>query len=97
MSLNLLVRPQESLHGPRAMGGGLIGQPSFQGPALDTWSVRCGDTGTQAGCSPHTGGTDRTMIAQGGGCPALENHLRVSVVFTSTKVCIPPGVLAKPL
>ena len=79
------------------MGGGLIGQPSFQGPALDTWSARCGDAGTQAGCSPHAGGTDPTMIAQGGGCPALENHLRVSVVFTSTEVCIPLGVLTKPL
>ena len=85
------------LIGPRAMGGVLIGQPSFQGPALDTWSARYGDAGTQPGCSPHTGGTDPTMIAQDGGHPALQSHLRASVVVTSMEVCIPPAVPAKSL
>ena len=78
---------RKACHGPRAMGGRLVGQPSFQGPALDMWSARCGDMGTQPGCSPHAGATDPTMTAQDGGRPALENHLGASVVVTSREVC----------
>lgn len=66
MSLNLLVRPQEGLPWSQGNRCGLVGQLSFQGPALDMRSARCGDVGTQPGCSPHAEGTDPMMTAQDG-------------------------------